>query len=178
MRARRHVARLLLVPAGMLAAHAAGWWVADPGGRAAPSHGHLPLVATLAVPLGLAGLLLAVLGGYRGRRVPARLITMAAGQAACFVVMEAAETASSGAGVAALLGQRALWLGLVLQLVAALAVRALLRTGSAAGSALRRAPRPAARSGAAPHPARPRPAGRRPDHSPATRRGPPQFLVP
>lgn len=177
MRACRHVALLLLLPAGMLAAHALGWWAADPGGSASISHGHIPVTATLAVPLGLAGLLLAAFGGYRGLRVPARLSTIAAGQATCFVVMEAAETASSGAGVGAVLGQRTMWAGLVLQLVAALAVRALLRGSSAAGSAMGRSYLHARRSHPAARRSQPQAIGRRPMPSPASRRGPPHPLV-
>ncbi|MGH9155437.1 MAG: hypothetical protein ACRD1K_06310, partial [Acidimicrobiales bacterium] len=142
MRACRPLAAVTLVPAGMLVAHGLGWLVADPGGQgghhALTGDGHLAVLAAVAVPLGLAGLVVAVRDGYRGRRIDAGVAAILAGQAACFVALEVGEAAASGAGAAAVASQPALWAGLVLQLVVAWAVRALVHATAAAGSALRR----------------------------------------
>ena len=181
MRAYRQRAALLLVPAGVLAAHLLGWLTVGgenhDGHHAVVGHGHLAALAALAVPLALAGLAVAARDGYHGRRTPVRLAAIAAGQVACFVVLEAAEAAVAGTGATPALGQPALWAGLALQVAVAWALRALLRTSAAAGYSMRRWRPPVARLRlAGPRPVA-WPGATRPAGSPASRRGPPRLLL-
>lgn len=177
--ARRRIAEALLVPAGVLAAHGLGYLFAHPHAadrhQALDHHGHLSLLAVLAIPAAATALAGAVLAARAKRDLKVRLPSLALAQALVFVVLEMAEHAASGKGLGGAVAETGLWWGLGFQLVVAWAARALLRLGAAVGAAL--VPSPLGLSITLRPSLGPAPAvafcDRRPSASPASRRGPP-----
>ncbi|MGH2735555.1 MAG: hypothetical protein ACRDKZ_08245 [Actinomycetota bacterium] len=125
-----------LAAAGTVAAHHLAYLIAEPdaGHRqellVASGHERWPAVIALAMGLLVAGLCGFALSTVRSADAPvlrfgAVTARLAGLQATAFVVLEAIERIAVGDGVAALAGERAVYLGIVLQLVTAL-VGALL----------------------------------------------------
>ena len=139
MRARLSVA--CLVPAGALAGHAASYGLAGAHVQLAPPHGHLPVVASVAVPVALAALAWHVWEGARSRRAPALRLLLVA-QPALFLTQEALEHLLGGHGMASLAHSPAVRVGVLAQVVVAaltlLLVRAARTTGRVLVAALRR----------------------------------------
>ena len=173
---------LLLVPGGLAAGHAFGYFVAGLGDRApageAIGHGYLGVLLRVAVPLAAAAL------GLEAARPRSRTLSWAAFAAqlvALYLVIEIAEHASVGIGPADALAEPSTRWGVVGQLLVALAAVLLVRGAHTAGrlvavaasrppgpvpAAPRRLPRPVATIGVA----RDAAAG------PAPPRGPPVVL--
>ena len=124
MSVRRLWPVLLLVPLGLVTGHQAVY-AAFPthtsGGAAAHSHGHIGVLASLALPLALAG------AGWLGRRAQRDLILPALAllvstQVVAFAAMETIERVAVGGDVASLVRSPVLWAGVAFQGAVALAV--------------------------------------------------------
>jgi hypothetical protein len=139
---------LLLVPGGLAAGHAFGYFVAGLGDRApageAIGHGYLGVLLRVAVPLAAAALGLEVAGGARrtdrtdgtDRTAPVRALSGAAFAAqlvALYLVIEVAEHAGVGIGPADALAESSTRWGVVGQLVVALAAVLLVSGAHTAG---------------------------------------------
>ena len=129
----------LLLPAGALAGHAAGYALAGSQGHAEPSHGYLPVVSAAALPLALAALAWFAYGGATRRRRPS-LRPLLLGQPLLFLLQEVAEHLVSGHGLASLAHSPAVRAGMLAQVVIAgiglLLVWAARATGRAAAASL------------------------------------------
>jgi hypothetical protein len=133
---------LLLVPGGLAAGHAFGYFVAGLGDRApageAIGHGYLGVLLRVAVPLAAAALGLEVAGGARRAEgtAPARALSGAAFAAqlvALYLVIEVAEHAWVGIGPADALAESSTRWGVAGQLLVALAAVLLVRGAHTAG---------------------------------------------
>jgi hypothetical protein len=142
---RLRPALVLAAPAGVLGGHAIGYMAAPgPAGSAAVHHGHLALVAAVAVPLAVLAVAWAATGGAGrlgspARPLPARPLPIGpllAAQWVLFTGQEVVEHAAAGHGPGVLLHSPALWCGLAAQVVTAVAVVVLLRASAATGARL------------------------------------------
>jgi hypothetical protein len=129
---------LLLVPAGVLAAHAlgyagAGHLHAGLGGTADHPHGYLAGAAAVATALAVLGLLATAAGIGVGRVSYRRVVVL---QWAALLVQEGIEHAVAAEPPASLLLAPPLWLSLVAQLVAGAGTILLLRSARAVGTRL------------------------------------------
>lgn len=177
--ARRQIAGLLLLPAGVLASHALGYLFAHPHAaerhQALSHHGHLSILTLLAIPAAATALVVAALAGRAERKLEVRPGSLALAQTLGFIVLEMVEHAASDSGLGGAMAESGLWWGLGVQLVVAAAAVALLQLGAVAGAALTRPPALSIHVGhqlVFPTPAT-RLADLRPSYSPASRRGPP-----
>lgn len=170
----RWLPTLVLVPAGMALGHVGGYGLAYPDAEVRRAvlagHGYLPPVAVAALVLAVAVIVGAAVAERRGRPVPVSLLLLTGAQTALFVALEAVERLIHGGQVHGLLGDPAIWLGLVVQAASAWWLTTTVRWAPRLTTAFF----PKQRAGGVP------PADRRirfqpPDASPlasATRRGP------
>lgn len=130
--ALRRLHTLLLAFAGVLLGHIAGYSAADPS-RAVEElglggHAYIGSVAVVVVPAGLLAMLAVAVQSVRrnGRGLPtARDLGVA--QVGLFVVQELLERVPGSGSPLAAAGERAVWLGLVAQVLIAWTVARLLR---------------------------------------------------
>ena len=149
----RHLATVLLIPASALVGHGIAYALSEGHAHTTPAHGHLPALASVAVPLALAGLAWHAGQGARGAQRPSLRLLLVV-QPVVFVTQEGVEHVVSGHGVGSLVHSPVVRLGILAEfLVAVLAmlfVRAARATGQAIGAALRH--RGQARGREDPHP--------------------------
>lgn len=139
MRSTRCHLALLVAPAGVLAGHAGGYFLAGSGhaGVHPVDHGYLPTAAAVAIPPVVAALLWSSVGAGRhpgcsaaGRAGSLRFLVAA--QWVLFVGQELIEHAAAG-HPAAVVASPALWLGLVSQVAVAASAVLLLSAASWVG---------------------------------------------
>lgn len=148
MRPRR--AAVFVAPLGVVAGHAAGYWLAHPDAaaraHALAGHGWLPALATLGAGPALATLAGVTVDGARRRRHrPAPVALLAALQVGLFVGIELVEHVAGGAGLVGALREPGLWFGLPAQVLFAVLGALVLRAAHAVGAAAARARRTARR---------------------------------
>lgn len=115
---------LLLVPLGLVTGHQAVYAALHThtsGAAAAHSHGHIGVLASLALPFGLAG------AGWLARRAQRDLVLpalalLAGTQVVAFAAMETLERMAVGSDVASLVRSPLLWAGVAFQVAVALAI--------------------------------------------------------
>ncbi len=166
----------LLVPAGALCGHAAGYAVSGQGGHAELHHGYVPAVTAMVVPLALVGLAWHAFAGATRRRKPS-LGPLLLLQSLLFLSQESAEHLLGGHGMAAVAASPAVRVGLLAQAVVAGVTLVLLGMARAAGRAvaaviLRLRPAPRVRA-FIPRPLAPKPVVARRPHPQISERGPP-----
>ena len=139
---------LLLLPGGLAAGHALGYWATVNTG-ATPSmftgHGYLTTLAVLAVPLSVIVLIGAFVSGVRSRRAPVGFVELAAQQSLAYVVIEVLEHQAAGIDPAQSLAEPSLAFGVVAQVLVAaaatLVVRLVRRAGTVVAGGSSRHPR-------------------------------------
>lgn len=138
---------LLLLPCGLAAGHALGYWATGASGwtpSLTTGHGYLGDLTALAVPFTAAVLLRAFASGTRRQALPVRVGPLAVMQVLLYVAVELAEHLGAGMSPARALAEPSMLFGALAQLVIAaglwLALRLVHRAGEAV-SATRARPR-------------------------------------
>lgn len=126
--------RLLVVPIGVIAGHGIGYRVAHPGtlDRAASlgsSHDYLGPAALVSVVAAVIGVAWVAFDALRSRdRIPTTFV-LARWQAAAFLILEVGERIGThDSPVAAAASERAVWVGLAVQVLLAYGATRILRT--------------------------------------------------
>jgi hypothetical protein len=119
---RRRLWSILVVPFGLVAGHVLGYRLAlligsDPA--AAGGHGHLTAIWVATVPLSVAVVVRAVIGGLRAELAPVRFVPLAGAQIGAYVAMELVEHAAAGISLAESVRDPSLALGIVAQVAVA-----------------------------------------------------------
>ena len=134
---------LLVVPLGVLAGHAIGYWLAHPvelerATALGDAHGYFGAATSASLVLAALAMGLAGLEGWRGHRSGHGAARLLRTQALVFVAVELMERADAANPLVALAQERAVWIGLAVQGLVALGAAFLLRSSGAVAERLRR----------------------------------------